>query len=82
MRRGGYVLLPLLVLAVAACGAPSGKALDTKVEAAVVAQQGGRQVVQVARIGQRAKPIAERADIAVVLDERQRRDRTALPVNR
>lgn len=45
MRRGGYALLPLLVLAATACGAPSGKALDTKVEAAVVAQQGGRQVV-------------------------------------
>ncbi len=33
------------MLAAAACGAPNGKALDTKVEAAVVAQQGGRQVV-------------------------------------
>src|SRR6476646_1733480 len=56
MRRGGCVLLPLLVLAVAACGAPSGKALDTKVEAAVVAQQGGRQVVSSVDCSDQAPP--------------------------
>ena len=56
MRRGGYVLLPLLALAAAACGAPSGKALDTKVEAAVVAQQGGRQVVSSVDCSDQAPP--------------------------
>jgi len=56
MRPGGYALLPLLVLAVAACGAPSGKALDTKVEAAVVAQQGGRQVVSSVDCSDQAPP--------------------------
>jgi hypothetical protein len=56
MRRGGYALLPLLVLAATACGAPSGKALDTKVEAAVVAQQGGRQVVSSVDCSDQAPP--------------------------
>ena len=50
------MLLPLLVLAAAACGAPSGKALDTKVEAAVVAQQGGRQVVSSVDCSDQAPP--------------------------
>ena len=49
-------LLPLLMLAAAACGAPSGKALDTKVEAAVVAQQGGRQVVSSVDCSDQAPP--------------------------
>src|SRR6478672_6612613 len=56
MRRGRYALLPLLALAAAACGAPSGKALDTKVEAAVVAQQGGRQVVSSVDCSDQAPP--------------------------
>jgi hypothetical protein len=56
MRRGAYALLPLLVLAAAACGSPTGKALDTKVEAAVVAQQGGRQVVSSVDCSDQAPP--------------------------
>src|SRR3954471_12117216 len=56
MRRGGYMLLPLLVLATTACGAPSGKASDTKVEAAVVAQHGGRQVVSSVDCSDQAPP--------------------------
>ena len=42
----------------------------------------GRHVVQVARIGERAEAEAERLDVAVVLQERQRLDRPALPVDR
>src|SRR6476619_6920687 len=56
MRRSTYALLPFLLLGAAACGAPSGKALDTKVEAAVVAQQGGRQVVSSVDCSDQAPP--------------------------
>jgi hypothetical protein len=56
MQRGAYAVLPLLMLAVAACGSPTGKALDTKVEAAVVAQQGGRQVVSSVDCSDQAPP--------------------------
>jgi hypothetical protein len=50
------------MLAAAACGAPSGKALDTKVEAAVVAQQGGRQVVSSVDCSDQAPPADTVAD--------------------
>jgi hypothetical protein len=56
MRRCAYAVLPLLMLAATACGSPTGKALDTKVEAAVVAQQGGRQVVSSVDCSDQAPP--------------------------
>src|SRR6476619_2252784 len=56
MRRSTYALLPFLLLGAAACGAPSGSALNPKVEAAVVAQQGGRQVVSSVDCSDQAPP--------------------------
>ena len=41
----------------------------------------GRQVVQVARIGQSAEAEAERVDVPVVLEERQHRHRAARTVD-
>src|SRR5262249_61647845 len=54
---------------------------DREIEACEGGDAHRRQVDEVARVGDRAEPVAERGDVAVVLREGRDRDRTALPAN-
>jgi hypothetical protein len=47
MRRSAIALVPLLALLAAACGGAGTSAIDAKVKAAVIAQQGRRDVASV-----------------------------------